>query len=467
MLAHDHLNKNGKICSQQPNNISGNTSFVVNLEMLDDPKDIAADDMGSYTQHGSPQEYIYVLFQEGHIKRIECHRQHPFSTEQIEGMGLKDAEVFILERKYASCKAALDVRRMTAQLKVTDPLRTGHYIAHKYCLVQYTFNNDEHEVRAVPHGNSKSLTRGYQMTKASVRQNLEKTLLSTQLTPATAVSEVNSEKGGYMLATSSGDLCRDGKQAWNIRQKAKNVKGEFMPLQFGKRDELAEVMKRCKSERKGEEFVREVVGAPEPRCVLVNNRQVNDIISFCCADRPNNCVLGVDPTFNLGDFYATFTVYRNLALEDRNGRHPLFLGPALVHNRKLYSSYKHLPQVLGNSNQTTKLLKAFGTDGEVNLYTALKDEWLEADHLSCFVHMKRNIERKLGDLGIKGGEATKFVTEIFGNDTTQGILHAESVLDFDARLLSLETVWNERERAVSKTTDNPKFYDWILSEKVK
>lgn len=296
-----------------------------------------------------------------------------------------------------------------------------------------------------------------------MRKNLETTLEQTNLTPARAQNEVDSIHGGYMLATSSSDLCRNRKQAWNTNQKVKNNKSTFAPHQFGKRDDLAEVMKRCKSERKGEEFVREVVGAPEPRCVLANKRQINDIISFCCVDRPNNCVLGVDRTFNLGEFYVTFTVYRHLALEDRSGMHPLFLGPSLVHHRKLYSSYKHLPQVLGNIDPATKLIKAFGTDDEVNVYTALKDEWVEADHLSCFIHMRRNVERKLRDLGIKGGEVSKFLAEIFDEN---GILDAESPLEFDARLQSLEVVWNDREQAETKK-NNPSFYDWILTEKVQ
>ena len=99
------------------------------------------------------------------------------------------------------------------------------------------------------------------------------------------------------------------------------------------------------------------------------------------------------------------------------------------------------------------------------MFTALKDEWVEADHLSCFVHMKRNIERKLQDLGIKGGEAAKFLTEIFGSSSEEGILDAESAQDFEAKLLSLETVWQERERALTKRND-PIFYNWIATEKV-
>ena len=96
----------------------------------------------------------------------------------------------------------------------------------------------------------------------------------------------------------------------------------------------------------------------------------------------------------------------------------------------------------------------------------MKDEWVEADHLSCFIHMKRNIERKLRDIGIKGGEVTKFTTEIFGSNAEEGILDAESSLDFDARLLSLETVWNSRER-IETGKREPVFYNWILNEKVK
>ena len=269
-----------------------------------------------------------------------------------------------------------------------------------------------------------------------------------------------------MLATSSGDLCRNRKQAWNTNQRLKNTKSNFAPLQFGKKDELSEIMKRCKSERKGDEFVREVVAAPEPRCVLANKRQINDLIAFCCVDRPNNSILGVDPTFNLGEFYVTFTVYLHLALINRNGVHPLFLGPSLVHHRKLYSSYKHLPQVLGNIDQATKLVKAFGTDDEVNLYTAFKDEWAEADHLSCFIHMKRNIKRKLRDLGVKGGEVAKFLAEFFGTNAEKGILDSESPQDFNTKLQSLKIVWNKRE-CVETRRNEPVFYNWILTEKVK
>ena len=61
-------------------------------------------------------------------------------------------------------------------------------------------------------------------------------------------------------------------------------------------------------------------------------------------------------------------------------------------------------------------MKAIGTDDEQNLYNALKDEWQMSDHLSCFIHMKRNIQRKLSSLGVTGDGANSFIDEIFGKD---------------------------------------------------
>ena len=134
------------------------------------------------------------------------------------------------------------------------------------------------------------------------KRKLENTLRETNLTPARAVRQVDSTNGGYMLASSSSDLCRNPKQAWNINQKVNSSRSSFASSQFGKKDDLSEVMKQCKSERKGEEFVHEVVSAPEPRCVLANKRQISDLVSFCCGERPHNCVLGVDQHFTLANF---------------------------------------------------------------------------------------------------------------------------------------------------------------------
>lgn len=72
-------------------------------------------------------------------------------------------------------------------------------------------------------------------------------------------------------------------------------------------------------------------------CVLCNEQQLKDIERFCCNREPTTCsVLGIDPTFNLGDFYVTVTTYENLMVISRKtGKHPVFVGPMLVHQRRI------------------------------------------------------------------------------------------------------------------------------------
>ena len=131
-------------------------SFVVDLEMLEDAKDLTADDMVAYRSHESPLEYIYVKFEDKRVKQMVCNRQNRLTDEDMERLGLKDSCIFILERKYGKCKASQDFRRMTAELKMADDKRNKHFISHKYCLVHYTFNEEDHDVTVVSHGNSKS-----------------------------------------------------------------------------------------------------------------------------------------------------------------------------------------------------------------------------------------------------------------------------------------------------------------------
>lgn len=87
----------------------------------------------------------------------------------------------------------------------------------------------------------------------------------------------------------------------------------------------------CKSK---DGLVREVVGEPEPMAFLATDRQLKDIELYC-ATVGSFSILGVDATFNLGDFSVTPTTYRPLKIYNvRTGKPPVFLGPLLVHQSK-------------------------------------------------------------------------------------------------------------------------------------
>lgn len=103
------------------------------------------------------------------------------------------------------------------------------------------------------------------------------------------------------------------------------------------KDSLIAVNEKCKAMSK-DRLVREVVAAPEPTCILATDQQLADLDRFCCAPRPCNAILGIDPTFSLGDFYVTCTVYCHSGMNNKEGKLCLFHGPMFIHQRKLYES---------------------------------------------------------------------------------------------------------------------------------
>ena len=51
---------NSLICTRQPTSVCKNSAYVVDLQSLDDPTDIRADDNGIWEHNGSPNTYISV-----------------------------------------------------------------------------------------------------------------------------------------------------------------------------------------------------------------------------------------------------------------------------------------------------------------------------------------------------------------------------------------------------------------------
>ena len=81
--------------------------------------------------------------------------------------------------------------------------------------------------------------------------------------------------------------------------------------------------------RVNDSFVRLVNAAPYPMMVLAYDYTLNDLARFCTAAE-NFSILGVDPTFNLGEFDVTVTTYRHLMLQPQSKsseNSPVMVGP--------------------------------------------------------------------------------------------------------------------------------------------
>lgn len=82
-------------------------------------------------------------------------------------------------------------------------------------LVPYTFTKGpEHEVLIRPHGNSHS-GQPYQQTMPSTLTLLKN---SAEKPARAVVSDITREQGGLLGVRSAGNLPRDQKQVYNIRQ---------------------------------------------------------------------------------------------------------------------------------------------------------------------------------------------------------------------------------------------------------
>ena len=109
---------------------------------------------------------------------------------------------------------------------------------------------------------------------------------------------------------------------------------------------------------------------------------------------------------------------------------------------------------------------AIGTDGEQAITKALRAVFGERFiHLRCFIHMKDNIQRKLGEFLLPERIRNEIIRDLFGfqQDTVyvKGILDAESVTDFDLRFSHLKCKWDGLEQSVHPEKD-PQVHDWML-----
>lgn len=272
--------------------------------------------------------------------------------------------------------------------------------------------------------------------------------------PNAIMEAVKENRGGLLGVESPSDLPRNLTQIKNFRRDIS-------------KDELTEILDQWVQEKESNHgaplFIREIISAPETIVLLATDQQVADLERFCCDPRKFS-VLGVDATFNLGNFYVTVTTYKHLLLETKDSKiNPVFLGPLLIHQTRNYESYSFLAAGILRLCRNLRNLKAFGSDGEKAIYQAFGDIFPNAVHLRCEIHMRDNVDAKLKVLGISEAVAKEMTADLFGtylgNEKYKGLVDAESKDEFEAKLESLGCKWS------SVHPQGKAFYDYFCKEK--
>ena len=342
----------------------------------------------------------------------------------------------LLKRSYWKHSVHPDFHRKAYEVLRHDG---NDFTPGRFILLQYSFSGKPHAITSRPHGNSKS-EKGYSRSKPGVMESI-KEKVKASAPPSQVYDGVFEEAGGLLNVCSISDVPRNRKQVENAKYKGRELRSQ---------DELYDLTLKSKHEEEsGKVYIRHLQVAPSPACVLASDRQVQDVKRFCANTTNQFSILSIDTTFNIGDFYLTPTTYRHLLLEDRRtGKPPLLLGPTLIHTRKNSDTFNYFGATLAGLDNETKNIRFVGSDREEAVEKGMSPYLPLATWLACKRHVEDDCKRKLNSLGISSENCTAFLQDIFGSDASheKGLIDADGVEDFDAKLDSLQEVWNSREK---------------------
>ena len=175
------------------------------------------------------------------------------------------------------------------------------------------------------------------------------------------------------------------------------------------------------------------------------------------------CVLGssplrVDTTFEIVEgMWVTDTSFTNTALiNERDSKHPEFPGPVMLHFQKDRPIFRRFATEIVNGNPNLLEIKKIGHDMDSATKNGFKDIFRKSESLICIQHVSARDKIKLQKLGTSQRSILEILADIYGFQKQcyleSGLADAIDEEEFNARLLSLEDVWEEKA---------PGFYRWF------
>ncbi len=312
---------------------------------------------------------------------------------------------------------------------------------HHLCLATY-YLPEGFEPKSIPHGNSKSCKPFYPTLPSTMKKIKDDCAASG---PKQVIANVSACVGGIMGAADACELPRDEQQVSQAKLRLKS--STSAPSSYGGApgDELSAIMHKAFLEDKSNLFIRDVKLLPEPAVVVATDRQLDDMVRFC-SDSSEFGILTIDPTFSLGAFDVTVATYRHLLLLSRKTQKPpVFIGPVLIHYKKTFATYLFFASSLVGLRRELAGVKCFGTDGETALIDAFQHGFPSSIHLTCSIHMRRNVKAKLTELRISEGMKQMILDDLFGKKVgshyAEGLVDVRDEATYDTALLQLANKW--------------------------
>lgn len=143
------------------------------------------------------------------------------------------------------------------------------------------------------------------------------------------------------------------------------------------------------------------------------------------------------------------------------------IGPVLIHYKKSFQTYFFFASSLVGLKQELEHLRTFGTDGEKALFDAFSHEFRFASHLTCFIHVRKNVKEKLCKYAVSEAVQNEILDDIFGRKVgstlLEGLIDSEGEYSFDEKLDFLLQKWKKHDPVSGAVIE---FCEWFLKNKV-
>ena len=149
--------------------------------------------------------------------------------------------------------------------------------------------------------------------------------------------------------------------------------------------------------------------------------------------------IGVDRTFNLGRFFVTALVYKNLRVVRANDadEHPLLLGPVFIHRDAIFEAYNYFLSTIKGSLHPQNSISSFDIRLEEGIYIGSDEERaiinaIDINFPGSNVIMLETFERWCVELqvGVPQKDRKKICDAIFGD---KGAINADDSIDFERK----------------------------------
>jgi hypothetical protein len=230
-----------------------------------------------------------------------------YKAELVNGKDLP-SNVYTLCRNYFHHVHTPEFRKMIAT--VHD--RKGELLP--FVVIQYYFQGGvEVPIKLAKHGNAKKENASpYMRTSHPVLQKL-KQKCSQLGSCRKAVEECFEDGGGTCHLSSLAEVPRDRKQAYNIKQQVPNKKPSAKAPQRHEFYDILELLNQGTFVRDFS-FAKPDTSHAHPRSFQASSFQLEQLSRICSSDK-YGAVLGVDATFNCGNFYVTLTSFQHKMFE--------------------------------------------------------------------------------------------------------------------------------------------------------